>query len=67
MCIAGGVPNTLLQTGTPDRVKDYTRGLIDTVGKDGGFIICSRGPMDTADPELVKVFFDFVREYGIYR
>lgn len=67
MCIAGGVPNTLLQTGTPDRVKDYTRDIIDTVGKDGGFIICSRGPMDTADPELVKVFLDFVREYGVYR
>ncbi len=67
MCIVGGVPNTLLQVGTPGQVRSYTKELIETVGKDGGFIICSRGPMDTVEPELVRVFFDSVREYGVYR
>ena len=67
MCIVGGVPNTLLQVGKPDEVKACAKELIDVVGKDGGFIICSRGPLDTAEPELVKVLFDFVRDYGVYR
>ena len=67
MCIVGGVPNTLLQAGTLEQVIDYARKLIDNVGKDGGFIICSRGALDSAEPDLVRVFFDFVRDYGIYK
>jgi uroporphyrinogen-III decarboxylase len=67
MCIVGGVPNTLLQVGTSGQVIDYAKKLIDVVGKDGGFIICSRGPLDTAEPELVRVLFDFVRDYGVYK
>lgn len=67
MCIMGNVPVSLLQTGSPQGVKDYCQKLIDTVGKDGGFIISTRAPLDEAKPENVRVMFDFVREYGVYR
>jgi hypothetical protein len=67
MCIAGNMPLSLLQTGTPQQVKDYAKKLIDVVGKGGGFVMSSATVMDEADPELVKVWKDFTREYGVYR
>jgi len=66
MCICGGMPISLLQTGTPESVKEYTKKLIDVVGKDGGFIMGSSTVLDEANPELVKVWADFTKEYGTY-
>ncbi len=67
MCMSGLMPLSLLQTGTPESVKAYAKKLIDVVGKDGGFIMGPRSAMDEANPELVKVWFDFTKEYGVYR
>ena len=67
MCIMGNVPASILQTGTKDEVIAYTKRLIDKVGKDGGYIMACRSPMDKTDPELVKTWMDFTREYGVYR
>ncbi len=67
MCLGGNMPPFLLQTGTPDEIKEYTRRLIDKVGKDGGFLMAPRSSMDMTDPELVRVWFDFTKEYGVYR
>jgi len=66
MCISGLMPLSLLQVGTPEKVKDYTRLLIDVVGKGGGFIMAPRSAMDEADPVLVRVWTEFTKEYGIY-
>jgi uroporphyrinogen-III decarboxylase len=66
MCMSGFMPLSLLQIGTPDKVKAYAKKLIDVVGKDGGFIMGPKSAMDEADPELVKVWFDFTKEYGVY-
>ncbi len=66
MCIVGGMPVSLLQTGTPESVTEYTKKLIDTVGKDGGFIMTASSVLDEANPELVKVWIDVTREYGVY-
>ncbi len=66
MCIAGDVPLSLLQTGTPEQIKSYSKNLIDVVGKDGGFIMSSNTVLDEAKPELLKVWCDFNREYGVY-
>jgi hypothetical protein len=66
MCIAGNMPLSLLQTGTPEGVKEYSKKLIDVVGKGGGFVMSSRATMDDASPELVKVWAAFTKEYGIY-
>lgn len=67
MCIAGNMPISLLVTGTPEKVKKYTKFLIDKVGKDGGFIMTSSTVLDDAEPELVKVWAEFTKEYGAYR
>ncbi len=66
MCIRGNVPSSILETGTPDAVKDYCKTLIDFVGKDGGLIVCPRSSMDAAKPENLKAMIDFTREYGVY-
>ena len=67
MCMSGMMPLSVLQLGTPDSVKDYAKKLIDVVGKDGGFIMGPRSAMDECNPELVKVWVEFTKEYGVYR
>jgi len=67
MCISGMIPLSLLQVGTPEKVKAYAKELIDRVGKGGGFIMGPRSIMDEANPELVKVWVEFTKEYGVYR
>jgi uroporphyrinogen-III decarboxylase len=67
MCICGNVPVSAMQVGTPDEVRAYCKKLIDVVGKDGGFIICTRTVLDEAKPENVKAWIDFTKEYGVYR
>ncbi len=66
LCIAGNLPISILQIGTKDQIKEYTKKLIDVVGKDGGYIMGSNAPLDTANPELVKVWMDHTKEYGVY-
>ena len=39
MCIAGDVPAALSSLGTPEEMEAYCSKLIDTVGKDSGFIL----------------------------
>ncbi len=67
MGICGLMPLSLLQTGTPAQVRDYARTLIDVVGKDGGFIMGARSVLDEAKPALVRAWFDYTREYGVYK
>ncbi len=67
ICIQGNVPSSLLQTGTVQDVKDYCKNLIDTVGKDGGFILSPRSSTDEVKPENLKAMIDFTHEYGVYR
>jgi len=66
-CIAGNVPISLLNTGTPDEVRKYCKKLIDVAGKDGGFIMTSGGVIDKARPENVRAMIEFTKEYGVYR
>jgi hypothetical protein len=66
VCIRGNVPLSILVTGTPDDVRRHVKKLIDTVGKDGGYIVDSSTGLDDARPENVKAMFEATREYGIY-
>jgi hypothetical protein len=66
MCIAGGMPVSLLQAGTPEQVRAKTKEVIETVGRDGGFLMACSSVLDEADPKLVKVWVDATREYGVY-
>jgi len=65
-CIAGNVPLSLLCTGTEAEVKDYCKKLIDTAGKDGGFILSSSAGMEGAKPENVRAMINFSKQYGVY-
>jgi uroporphyrinogen-III decarboxylase len=66
LCIFGNVPSTMLQLGTPDEVKDYCKHLIDTVGKDGGFIMGNGAFFDQAKPENLQAMVAFSKDYGRY-
>jgi uroporphyrinogen-III decarboxylase len=63
----GNMPNSLLATGSVDQVKDHTKMLIDTCGKNGGYIMSAGALIDHARPENVEAWIDTTREYGRYR
>ncbi|UCC17443.1 MAG: hypothetical protein JSU58_02545 [Dehalococcoidales bacterium] len=65
--IMGNVPASILQTGTPDEVKNCCRKLIDNIGKDGGYILTAGSSIDKAKPENIKTMVDFTKEYGVYK
>ncbi len=66
-CIAGNVPLDILCTGTPDDVKAYCKTLIDTSGKDGGFIMTSGAGVQGSKAANIKTMIDFSKEYGVYK
>ncbi|HAM50608.1 MAG TPA: hypothetical protein DCP92_07900 [Nitrospiraceae bacterium] len=66
VCIRGNVPLSILIAGSPQDVKAYSKKLIDTVGKGGGYIMDAATGLDDAKPENVKAMFEFTREYGVY-
>jgi hypothetical protein len=65
-CLLGNVSSALLNLGTPQKVGDYVKNLIDTIGQDGGLIICNGAFFDQAKPENVKAMVDTAKEYGAY-
>lgn len=66
-CMYGNVPSDLLAVGTPQKVKDYVKNLIDTCAKGGGFIVSNGAFFDQAKAENVKTMVDFAKEYGVYK
>jgi len=66
ICIAGGMPSSLLQTGTVEEVKKYAAWLIDTCAKDGGYVMASGSSLDEVNPENLQALSDFTAEYGRY-
>jgi hypothetical protein len=67
MCIIGGMPNSLLASGTIEEVRERTKKVCDVVGKGGGFIMSvGVGEMSGSKPELVKAWVEATRQYGVY-
>lgn len=66
-CIMGNIPTSLLATGTPDEVKAYCRKLIETAGKDGGYLMAPGATSDDSKVENIKAIIEAAREYGVYR
>ncbi|MBN2241659.1 MAG: hypothetical protein JW793_03135 [Acidobacteria bacterium] len=67
ICIAGNMPVSVLQLGTPEDVKKKVRELIDVAGKDGGYIMAPASSLDEVKPENLKAMIDYTKEYGRYR
>ncbi len=65
-CIAGNVPLSLLQLGTPDQVTDYCRNLIDSVKGTGGFILDMGAGADSGPEENFRAMTDAAKKYGGY-
>ncbi|HJX03219.1 MAG TPA: uroporphyrinogen decarboxylase family protein [Dehalococcoidia bacterium] len=66
-CIGGNIPSAILNVGTKEQVIDYTRKLIDTAGKGGGYIMMNGAVIDDTRVENVKAWIDFSMEYGVYK
>jgi uroporphyrinogen-III decarboxylase len=65
-CIAGNVSTAIMAAGTPEEVRAYCKQLIETVGKDGGFILTNGCGIDHAKVENVRAMMEAGREYGGY-
>jgi uroporphyrinogen-III decarboxylase len=67
MCIMGGMKNSLLNSGTVEQVRAFTKQVCEVVGKGGGFIMCTGiGEMEGSNLELVRAWVDATREFGVY-
>ncbi|MBN1255134.1 MAG: uroporphyrinogen decarboxylase [Deltaproteobacteria bacterium] len=66
-CLIGNVPSSMLGLATPDEVIAYCKKLIDTAGKDGGYIMSNGAFFDGAKAENVKAMVDTAKEYGVYK
>ena len=66
LCISGNMPISLLATGTPEEVREQAKKLMDYCGRDGGFVMSTRSPVDDARPDNLKAMIDFTKEYGVY-
>ncbi|QGP91148.1 Uroporphyrinogen decarboxylase (URO-D) [Neomoorella glycerini] len=64
MTIVGGFPVSLLEGGSHEQVREYTRKMCKALGKNGGFIMSASVALDECNPELVKVWVDATKEYG---
>ncbi|MFC1838066.1 uroporphyrinogen decarboxylase family protein [Thermodesulfobacteriota bacterium] len=65
-CIMGNVPISLMVTGTPDEVKKYCRTLIETAGRDGGYVLAPGAASDDVKVENVQAMLEAAKEYGVY-
>ena len=67
MCIMGGMSNSLLAAGSAEEVRALTKELCETVGKGGGYIMSNGiGELEGSRPELVKVWVEATKEFGVY-
>jgi hypothetical protein len=63
VCIAGNVPASLLQIGSPREVEDYCARLIKYCGQGGGFILSAGSSIDEAKPANIKAMLDSPKKY----
>ncbi|MFC2038218.1 uroporphyrinogen decarboxylase family protein [Chloroflexota bacterium] len=64
ICIAGNVPSSLLQVGSPQDVEEYCADLIKVCGKGGGFILSAGSSIDEAKPANIKAMVEAPKKYS---
>lgn len=65
LCLMIDVPGFLLKAGSVTEVEEHCRNLIQTCGRDGGFILTATC-LDEANPRNVKAMIDSTRSFGRY-
>ena len=66
VCLGGGFPVSTLLTGSPAKVKDETKKLLDLAMGDGGYILGCGCALDEGKDDTMHTFFEAGREYGKY-
>ncbi|MBN1535688.1 MAG: hypothetical protein JW908_03065 [Anaerolineales bacterium] len=67
MFIMGGMPNSLLQGGTVEQVRERTKQVCEKLGKGGGFVMTTGVlELEGSDPKLIKAWVDATKEFGVY-
>jgi hypothetical protein len=65
--LSGGVNNVTLAMGTPEQVRAEVRTLIETIGRDGGYIMDASAIMQNdTSPENMRALVEATREFGSY-
>jgi uroporphyrinogen-III decarboxylase len=69
VCLRGNVPGSLLVGGTPAKVEEYVKNLIENCASGGGLIVDggTAGIPDESKFENVKAMIDATNKYGVYR
>ncbi len=65
-CIQGNVPLSLIYAGSKEDTVKYVRDLIDTAGKDGGFVLDVGAVADGGKEENLHAMVETAAEYGRY-
>ncbi len=66
-CLSGGIPNVLLSYGTEDEVRAKCREVLDSVARNGGYILDASAIMQNdTKPECLRAMTEFAREHGVY-
>ena len=66
-CINANLPTATLMFGTPDKVADETKRLLDICAPGGGFMMDTSIPIDKCSKENLHAMFDTVLKYGCYK
>ena len=66
--LSGGVSNVTLALGTPEQVRQEVKTLIETVGREGGFMIedASAIMQNNTTPENMRALVNATHEFGGY-
>ena len=66
-CIVGGPPSSLFIGGTPAKVEEYVRDLLEDVKPGGGFMLSPAVSIPgNARPENVRALLRAVEKHGVY-
>lgn len=66
-CIMGGIPGSLLAGGTPEKVREHVKSLLEDLKPGGGFALApAEASSLDVKPENIKALTDAVKKYGKY-
>lgn len=65
-CIGGNIPASYFSTGTPEMIESYSKELIETAGKGGGFYLAPGAVIDQSTPENFRAFLECSKKFGVY-
>lgn len=66
-CIVGNFPMRMLEIGTPEKVTETVKELLDICMPGGGYIFDCDGSIDIAKEENLDAMFEALIKYGNYR